>query len=89
MKSIPSEVFLTNKELELYVLNLLQDLQVFLPKEQNILIENHIYRFLNFQNFAIMIFQLKNSHKYDKLLNDIHIQFIVPLTVTIIPRTRS
>ena len=24
-----------------------------------------------------------------KLLNDIHIQFIVPLTVTIIPRTRS
>ena len=63
MKSIPSEVFLTNKELELYVLNLLQDLQVFLPKEQNILIENHIYRFLNFQNFAIMIFQLfENSN---------------------------
>ena len=58
MKSIPSEVFLTNKELELYVLNLLQDLQVFLPKEQNILIENHIYRFLKFQKVDIMFFQL-------------------------------
>ena len=64
IKSLPSEVFLTNKELELYVLNLLQDLQVFLPKEQNILIENHIYRFLKFQKVDIMFFQL-----FEKILS--------------------
>ena len=73
IKSLPSEVFLTNKELELYVLNLLQDLQVFLPKERNILIENHIYRFLKFQKVDIMFFQLfKNL--YNQLLNDFQLE---------------
>ena len=58
IKSSPSEVFLTNKEQELYVLNLLQDLQVFPPKERNILIENHIYRLLKFYDVIIIFFQL-------------------------------